>query len=220
VDGNGSVALDPDQPTYYEGDSVQLTAIADSGWTFVGWSGDLTSTNNPETITLLGDTSITATFTRSSAYALTIDIEGEGSVSMVPSELIPNAGYQALLTAVPDAGWEFDSWSGDITSTDNPLNLDVQDDTAITANFSSGEYVLTVISDHGSVTIDPDQATYQYGDVVTLSATPDPGWEFANWSGDVSGTDNPIQITITDDMTVTATYVEVEYTLTVNIIGN
>jgi uncharacterized repeat protein (TIGR02543 family) len=42
---------------------VTLTAIADPGWGFVGWSGDLSGSDNPETITITGNTTITATFT-------------------------------------------------------------------------------------------------------------------------------------------------------------
>ena len=67
--GNGSVTVEPDQPAYYVGDPITLTATADLGWAFTGWSGDLTSTDNPETITLGGNTTVTATFTRD-AYAL------------------------------------------------------------------------------------------------------------------------------------------------------
>jgi len=37
--GNGSVTKAPDQATYHYGTGVQLTAAADPGWTFTGWSG-------------------------------------------------------------------------------------------------------------------------------------------------------------------------------------
>jgi len=60
--GNGSVAKSPDQATYLDGDTVQLTATADPGWSFDSWSGDLTDSTNPDTITIDGDKSVTATF--------------------------------------------------------------------------------------------------------------------------------------------------------------
>ena len=53
---------------------------------------------------------------------------------------------------------------------------------------------------------DPDQATYRYGDVVTLTATAEPTWTFVRWSGDLSGFDNPKAITITGNTSVTATF--------------
>ena len=61
--GEGSVTLDPAGGTYLSGTSVQLTAVADSGWSFEGWTVDLVSTNNPEDIIMNSNKNVTATFT-------------------------------------------------------------------------------------------------------------------------------------------------------------
>ena len=61
--GDGSVGRDPDLSSYTYGDVVTLTALADPGWTFDGWSGDLTATASPVTVTIDSDKAITATFT-------------------------------------------------------------------------------------------------------------------------------------------------------------
>jgi len=58
----------------------------------------------------------------------------------------------------------------------------------------------------GSVAIWPDQATYTVGDVIELTAYPDPGWDFAAWSGDLTGTTNPTSLTVTGDLSITATF--------------
>jgi hypothetical protein len=60
--GNGSVTLDPPGGTYEEGTEVELTAVADYGSYFSGWSGALTGNTNPETITMDDNKSVTATF--------------------------------------------------------------------------------------------------------------------------------------------------------------
>ncbi|MCA8959739.1 MAG: hypothetical protein KDC38_04475, partial [Planctomycetes bacterium] len=60
--GSGTVAIDPDLPQYVEGDVVDLTAIPDPGWMFAGWSGDITGSENPLTVTMMADLSVTATF--------------------------------------------------------------------------------------------------------------------------------------------------------------
>ncbi len=73
---------------------------------------------------------------------------------------------------------------------------------------------------HGSVTKDPDKTTYTYNEVVQLTATPDVGWSFADWSGDASGTANPLSVTMDANKAVTANYTQNEYTLSVNIVGN
>ncbi|MEE8471513.1 MAG: Ig-like domain-containing protein [Dehalococcoidia bacterium] len=85
VVGSGSVTRLPDQPTYVYNDVVQLTATADPGWTFSAWSGDLTGSINPDSITMDGDKTVTATFTQDQ-YTLTINIVGSGSVSRLPDQ--------------------------------------------------------------------------------------------------------------------------------------
>jgi PKD repeat protein len=59
----------------------------------------------------------------------------------------------------------------------------------------------------GSVTKNPNQATYTYGTVVTLTAVPATNWAFSAWSGAVTGSTNPVTITISANSVVTATFV-------------
>lgn len=59
---NGLVAKSPDQATYHEGDVVQLTATPNTGWRFSNWTGALTSSDNPDTVTINGNTSVTTIF--------------------------------------------------------------------------------------------------------------------------------------------------------------
>ncbi len=77
----------------------------------------------------------------------------------------------------------------------------VQDDIAT--------YTLTVdIDGDGTVERDPDQEEYEEGTIVTLTATPDDGWEFVEWTGHASGSATSIEVTITEDMVVTAVFAE------------
>lgn len=62
TEGSGSVIKDPDQITYSYGTDVLLTAVADPGWAFDHWSGDLSGSANPSTITMDGDKTVTANF--------------------------------------------------------------------------------------------------------------------------------------------------------------
>ena len=62
VVGSGTVARNPDQATYGSGTVVTLTATPAAGWTFAGWSGDLTGSANPQTITIDANKVVTATF--------------------------------------------------------------------------------------------------------------------------------------------------------------
>jgi hypothetical protein len=60
--GNGSVMKSPDKSSYFYGDSVIVTAMPDEGWLFDNWSGGLTGSENPDTIVMVSDTTVTCTF--------------------------------------------------------------------------------------------------------------------------------------------------------------
>jgi hypothetical protein len=62
VAGQGTVLRTPDLPAYAAGTPVTLEAIPDPAWSFVGWSGDVTGTENPTVVTMDGAKSVTATF--------------------------------------------------------------------------------------------------------------------------------------------------------------
>jgi chitinase len=60
--GEGSVALDPDQPSYHRNNIVSVTATPGTGWQFDHWEGDLTGEQNPTTIRVSHDHSFVAVF--------------------------------------------------------------------------------------------------------------------------------------------------------------
>ncbi len=109
------MAKDPDQATYHYGDEVTLTATAAYAWAFAGWSGDLSGTDNPATLTITGDTTVTATFTPTEEYTLTVNCVGNGQVDKNPDKGAHyHYGDLVTLTAVADPGWGFVGWSGDL----------------------------------------------------------------------------------------------------------
>lgn len=218
--GSGSLSVNPGESTYAPKTAVTLTATPQTGWSFAGWSGDLTSTDNPATITMNSGKSITATFTQDQ-YTLTVTVVGEGSVIVSPKQSTYTYGTVVTLSASASLGWHFSDWSGDLTGSTSPATITMTGNKAVIATFAQEHYTLTVnVVDSGSVTENPDQPTYTYGMVVTLSATADPGWSFSAWSGDVSGNANPATITMTGDKTLTATFTQDHYTLTVNVVGS
>lgn len=83
----------------------------------------------------------------------------------------------------------------------------------ISATFAINTYTLTVNTvGNGSVAKSPNQATYDHGTVVQLTATPDPNWNFDQWTGDATGTTNPINVTMDANKTVTANFGQHVYT--------
>ncbi|MBN1246021.1 MAG: VCBS repeat-containing protein [Anaerolineae bacterium] len=219
--GSGTVTREPDQNRYPFGQVVTLTAVPALGWSFAGWGGDLSGSDNPAALTITGASIVTATFAQES-YALTIDVVGNGTVTREPDQSLYPYGRVVTLTAVPALGWGFAGWSGALSGTGNPAAVTIVDNSAVTATFTQQEsYALTVdVVGSGAVTREPDQLGYLAGSAVTLTAVPAPGWSFASWSGNLSGSDNPAVLMITEASIVTATFAQESYALTVDVVGD
>ena len=156
-------------------------------------------------MTITGNTSVTANYSQD-AYTLTV-VSAHGTVTKSPEQATYRYGDVVTLSATAEPGWTFTGWTPALT--DNKVTI--TGNTSVTANYSQDAYTLTIISAHGTVTKSPEQATYRYGDVVTLSATAEPGWTFTGWTPAL--TDN--KVTITGNTSVTANYSQDAYTLTI-----
>ncbi len=117
-------------------------------------------------------------------------------------------GAQINLEAVPASGYLFNDWSGSQSGNTNPTTIVIDCNKRITASFSQVMHTLTLqVSGSGSIT--PTMGTYDYseGTVVSITATPDSGWQFDNWIGDVSNPDSVAATVAMDtDKTVTANF--------------
>jgi hypothetical protein len=167
IDGSGSVTKNPNQVTYAYGTVVQLTAIANSGWAFSSWSGDLSGSTNPTSITMNGNKSVTAHFSQNQ-YTLTITLDGSGSVTKNPNQSTYTYGQVVILTAVPSAGWAFSSWSGDLSGSTNPTSITMNGNKAVTAHFVDA--MAPQISNVARLTSNPLDTDPLYG-WVNVSAT-------------------------------------------------
>jgi uncharacterized repeat protein (TIGR02543 family) len=75
-----------------------------------------------------------------------------------------------------------------------------------TGSFVSSQFTLAVSAVNGSVARTPSQLTYTSGAQVVLTATPNPGYWFAGWAGDATGTTNPLTVTMTASKNITANF--------------
>jgi len=205
---------------YAEGKSVTITATANAEYQFVNWSNG--STQNPITITLMADQVLTANFAKVK-YNLTLSTEGEGSISeqLISSGRVDyNSGSVVRLTATPAVGYSFTGWTGDLTSTDNPVEVDITSAKSITAVFDLIVVSLQVdIEGEGEVleeVVAARSTDYNYGDTVKLTPQPAEGFDFISWSGDHTGEENPLEITLTESKTIQANF---EYELFNRVIG-
>ncbi len=220
ITGSGTVSKDPDQASYHLGEEVTLTAAPAAGWTFTGWTGDLSGTTNPATIAMDGSKTVGATFTPN-LVTLTITPPVGGTITADPDGPY-HYGDEVTLTATADTGYTFTAWTGDCAeATGSTCALTLDDDNTVGATFTQIEYTLTVTAETGgSASKTPDQASYHLGDVVTLTATAFPGYTFSGWTGDFTGTTNQVEITVSGSMAVTATFTQDQYTLAVTVNGS
>jgi hypothetical protein len=207
VIGNGSVSKNP-----ICGNPVQLTAQAAAGWHFVEWQGSPIDGN----VSLVVDTSftsgdaVTALFElgEPQKHALSVQINGQGTVTQEPLKSDYIAGEVVTLTAVPGEGWRFDGWGAALSGTDLQQTITMDSDKTVIANFIPDSVTLDItIEGPGQVQVSP-QAPYKSGDMVTLTALPlGKLATFAGWQGDASSGDNPLKLTLAKDMSLTAVFV-------------
>lgn len=146
-------------------------------------------------------------------YDLSIEADNtQGTVTIVP--IIEDACGTSIesLTAVAKYGYHFTQWSdGD---TNNPRIVSLTTDTSFSPLFARNPYIVTALSANSEMGYVEDfLASHEFGDTVTLTATPATGYHFSHWSdGDSNATRT---ITVSQDTTLTAYFEINSYTLTV-----
>jgi len=145
------------------------------------------------------------------SFTLTVTSGVGGSVSSPGGSY--NEGSSTSITATPNSEYVFVNWSNG--STDNPLSVTVNSNQTITANFEKRKYPLTIsITGSGTVSekiISAGKSTTEYtsGSIIQLTANPLEGWGFSGWSGSVSSTENPIQLTVDQSKNVNVIFSEI-----------
>ncbi len=140
-------------------------------------------------------------------YNLDVSVIGSGG-SVTPSGGKYTSGSEVKLTATPEEGYAFQGWSGDISDAGNPEFVTMDSDKTIEATFMPvAKYAVTTAAEgSGAVSLLPTGGTYFVGTEISLTATPDPGFQFDQWSSDIADDQSPIQAVVSGDMTVTAIF--------------
>ncbi|MBC7350002.1 MAG: SBBP repeat-containing protein [Candidatus Aminicenantes bacterium] len=154
VDGGIDCGSDCSE-TYDEGFIVILKAEPAENSVFGGWSGDVTSPDNPIYFTMDSDKNITASFAPAEAtYTLTVVRSGPGNGTITSEDEGINcgdvcsaaypAGTLVKLTATPDELSGFERWDGDISGTSKTISFLMDGDKTVVAVF--GPYPLSDLS--------------------------------------------------------------------------
>ncbi|MFB0564316.1 MAG: hypothetical protein ACETWK_01390, partial [Candidatus Aminicenantaceae bacterium] len=148
-------------------------------------------------------------------FILTVEASSGGTTDPAPGTYTYFDKTDVTITAIPDSNARFSHWSEDASGSDNPITVTVDSSKRVKANFIR-QFTLTLESGAGGTT-NPSPGSYIYdeGTEVDVKADPDTNYRFTYWSGDASGTDNPITINMNSDKTIKANFVRV-YTLTIS----
>lgn len=135
---NGSITLSPSGPKFKKGTEVTVTAKADAGYTFEKWSGDLSGTTNPTTITMSDNKDITAIFSK--VIMNTINITAtNGTVKAIPEKESYQIGEEVKLIPTPANGYYFTGWGNEVTGFDDTLIVTIDGTINVDAYFHETE---------------------------------------------------------------------------------
>lgn len=217
--------------TFASGTAVTLSATANSGSTFGGWSSPCSGTGTCS-MTVSANTSVTATFNTAApppTYQLTVVPAGTGTgtVTSAPTGINCGAtcsagftsGTAVVLTAAPSSGSTFTGWSGGGCSGTSTCSVTLTAATSVTATFAAAapsSYQLSVVTagtGSGVITSSPAgincgttcSAMFTGGSPVTLTATANAGSTFAGWTGACTGSATCV-LTLTGNASATATF--------------
>jgi hypothetical protein len=114
------------------------------------------------------------------------------------------------LTPVPAEGWRFVEWGGDLTGSEAPKTISVDNEKNVTARFTRINSLIVTIKGEGTVTeriVTSKTTDFPLGTVIELTPVAAQDWVFAEWSNDLNGTQNPEKITITGPKAVVAWFI-------------
>ena len=180
-------------------DNITLTAEANYGYHFVQWSDG--STENPRSLILTQDTTLTAEFAPNT-YTITT-VSSDTLRGTTQGDTTVNYLENVTISATANYGYHFSHWND--YNYDNPRQVQMTKNKTYTAYFDKNTYYITknYNSNQGYVN---GSTSGEYLDNITLTAEPNCGYHFLQWSD--GNIDNPRTLTLTQDTVLTAEFAQ------------
>lgn len=210
--------------SFLAGSLVTVTATPNASYTFKNWTenGVIVSTSSAYQFNLTANRTLVANFTviPASQLALVLSSNPAAGGSTNGSGAY-TTGTSVTITATPNAGYTFTSWTenGVVISVSSPYTFVLNASRTLVANFAAITYTLTTSAPNGSIAVNPNQATYNSGSSVQLTATANAGYVFTGWSGDASGSVNPLTVVMNSNKNITANFAPITFTLNVTAVN-
>ncbi len=240
TEGNISINPAPDSDgKYTDGTTVTLSVSPNTGYDWKNWTGTNNDASNPTTIIMSGgNKNVNVDF--EGRFALIIDNNlvigssmtlDDGSIAIDPAPGDDGKyayGSNITITATPDVGYGWKSWTGTSADSTNPSTVTINSDKNIAVTFE--ERYLVMINNQilnaaqlnvtgGTVSANPAPGSderYTKNSITMLTAVPAAGYRFGNWSGDVSDTVTAVSVIMNNNKTISANFIRI-YNLTTSV---
>jgi len=218
----GSVTLGKTSAQY--GDQVTVSASANTGYAFSSWSTNVSgvSVSNGKFTMPASNITITANFSHTS-YTVSKASSPAAGGTVTLSKTSAYYGDSVTVTATPNAGYAFSSWSTNVSGvsiTNNAFTMPASNIT-ITANFVVSAHTITGVAmpseECGTIVLGKTSAVY--GETVEVSAIPNTGYVLSGWSTNVSGVSvvNGAFTMPNSNITITGTFALANYNITCSV---
>lgn len=137
----GTITLTPAKDTYELNEQVSVSISVPEHYVFGGWSGSLSGTTNPQTFTVTGNMTIGATVSVDTQNppaqsVVTINQPIGATITLSPQQTTYYNGTTVQAQLNIQSGYQFNSWTGDLTGTTNPQTFVINNNMTIGANIS------------------------------------------------------------------------------------
>jgi hypothetical protein len=202
--------------TFAQGSVVAVSAIPNAGFTFTNWTnnGTVASTSSSYQFTMAGNSTLIANFTAVAPGNFAVNLSSNpvagGTTSGSGSHA---AGSTVTVTASPNAGYAFVNWKdgGVIVSTSSSYTFSLNSNRTLVANFSlisSSQFAVILSSNPAAGGTTAGGGTYNAGSSVTVTATPNIGYTFTNWTdnGAIASTSSSYTFPLNANRTLVANF--------------
>ena len=210
-DSDGGSEVAPITQNY----GTAITAPANptkTGYTFNGWNKTIPATMPAEDMTIKAKWGI-------NSYTLTLN-RNNNTYGEVTGAGTYDYNTVVNIVATPNYGYKFSKWidaDENTFSTNAETSVTLTENTTLTAVFEPVTFLITAESDLNGTATGTDNYTYKTN--ATITATPNYGYNFANWtnsSDEVVSSSATYTFEVTKAETFTAHYTAKQYTVTAN----
>ena len=168
---------------YGYGEEATLVATPNEGYKFLNWTENdtIVSEEAEFTFVVTDNRNFVANF-ELLKYEVTASVNDE-EFGSVTGAGIYGYGEEATLTATPNEGYKFVNWTENdtVVSEETEFTFVVKGNRNFVANFVTLHEVITSVNEENFGTV-TGAGIYGYGEEATLTATPNEGYKFLNWT--------------------------------------